>query len=228
MHFQDRLDSLIQLVQVRQHLILQGFDFIEQRIGSSLFHRTPGAGGGLVGLVLHGPAWHVWTVLQASSLLFRRFHRQVNSEFSRISRGCDGTWGEFSACSGDPRPEKPVVRANRRLPGLLFMRSLAPGRNGTERVDITPRDSLHCQARFRLLPVSVLTLTKGSDVVKLTVRDRESIQEAVRRFRKLVERSGIKKEMRRREYYEKPSEVKRRARLRAERRNRRSRLLGEI
>ena len=48
-------------------------------------------------------------------------------------------------------------------------------------------------------------------MVKLNVRDRESIQEAVRRFRKLVERSGIKKEMRRREYYEKPSERKQRA-----------------
>ena len=34
-------------------------------------------------------------------------------------------------------------------------------------------------------------------MVKLQVRDRESIQDAVRRFRKLVERSGIKKEMRR-------------------------------
>jgi small subunit ribosomal protein S21 len=55
----------------------------------------------------------------------------------------------------------------------------------------------------------------------LTLRDKESIQEAVRRFRKLVERSGIKKEMRRKEYYEKPSESKRRARLRAERRARR-------
>ena len=42
-------------------------------------------------------------------------------------------------------------------------------------------------------------------MVKLTLRERESVQEAVRRFRKLVERSGIKKEMRRREYYEKPS-----------------------
>ncbi|MEL6898262.1 MAG: 30S ribosomal protein S21, partial [Planctomycetota bacterium] len=39
-------------------------------------------------------------------------------------------------------------------------------------------------------------------MVKLVVRDRETIQEAVRRFRKLVERSGIKREMRRREYYE--------------------------
>ncbi|HUG69040.1 MAG TPA: 30S ribosomal protein S21 [Pirellulaceae bacterium] len=63
-------------------------------------------------------------------------------------------------------------------------------------------------------------------MVRLLVRDRESIQEAVRRFRKLVERSGIKKEMRRREFYEKPSETKRRARLRAERRCRRNRLLA--
>ena len=62
-------------------------------------------------------------------------------------------------------------------------------------------------------------------MVKMLVRDRESIQEAVRRFRKMVERSGVKKEMRRREYYEKPSETKRKARLRAERRARRERML---
>ncbi len=56
-------------------------------------------------------------------------------------------------------------------------------------------------------------------MVKLTIRDKESIQDAVRRFRKLIERSGIKKEMRRREHFEKPSEIKRRAKLRAIRRN---------
>ena len=66
----------------------------------------------------------------------------------------------------------------------------------------------------------------GGVMVKLLVREKESIQEAVRRFRKLVERSGIKKEMRRREYYEKPSETNRRARLRAERRARRARMLA--
>lgn len=60
-------------------------------------------------------------------------------------------------------------------------------------------------------------------VVKLTLRDNESVQEAVRRFRKLVERSGIKKEMRRREFYEKPSEINRRIRIRAERRSKRLR-----
>lgn len=63
-------------------------------------------------------------------------------------------------------------------------------------------------------------------MVKLLVRDRETIQEAVRRFRKLVERSGLKKEMRRREFYEKPSEINRRSKQRAERRSRRMRLLG--
>ena len=66
----------------------------------------------------------------------------------------------------------------------------------------------------------------GEKMVKLLVREKESIQEAVRRFRKLVERSGIKKEMRRREYYEKPSETNRRARLRAERRSKRNRMLA--
>ena len=54
---------------------------------------------------------------------------------------------------------------------------------------------------------------KTPNVVKLTLRDRESAQEAVRRFRKLVERSGIKKEMRIREFYEKPSATKRRAKI---------------
>ena len=54
--------------------------------------------------------------------------------------------------------------------------------------------------------------------VKITLRERESIQEAVRRFRKIMERSGLKRELRSREYYEKPSDVKRKARNRAVRR----------
>ena len=64
---------------------------------------------------------------------------------------------------------------------------------------------------------------QGVIVVKMRVRDRESIQEAVRRFRKLVERSGVKKEMRRKEFYEKPSSIRRRAKMRVERRARRER-----
>lgn len=63
-------------------------------------------------------------------------------------------------------------------------------------------------------------------MVKLRLRENESIQDAVRRFRKLVEHAGIKKEMRRREHYEKPSDTRRRSRRRAERRARLARLAG--
>jgi len=62
-------------------------------------------------------------------------------------------------------------------------------------------------------------------MVKMRLRPDEPIQMAVRRFRKLVERSGLKKEMRRRQCYEKPSDSRRRACLRAERRARRNRML---
>jgi len=61
-------------------------------------------------------------------------------------------------------------------------------------------------------------LAGENPLVKMMLRDRESIQEAVRRFRKIVERSGMKREMRSRERYEKPSDVKRKAKNRAIRR----------
>jgi len=44
--------------------------------------------------------------------------------------------------------------------------------------------------------------------------DREPIGGALRRFKKLLERSGLQKELRKRKHYEKPSEVRRRAKLR--------------
>ena len=61
-------------------------------------------------------------------------------------------------------------------------------------------------------------LTGEKLLVKIVLRERESVQEAVRRLRKLVERTGLKRELRRRERYEKPSDVKRKARNRAIRR----------
>lgn len=71
----------------------------------------------------------------------------------------------------------------------------------------------------------LLSLMEGC-VVKLRLRDNESIGDAVKRFRKLVEHAGIKKEMRRREFYEKPSETSRRSRRRAERRAKIQRMVG--
>lgn len=59
-------------------------------------------------------------------------------------------------------------------------------------------------------------------VVKLRLRDNENVNDAVKRFRKLVEHAGIKKEMRKREFFEKPSDERRRTRRRSELRAKRA------
>jgi small subunit ribosomal protein S21 len=48
----------------------------------------------------------------------------------------------------------------------------------------------------------------------MRVHEREPIGAALRRFKKLLERSGITRELRSRKYYEKPCETRRRAALR--------------
>ena len=53
--------------------------------------------------------------------------------------------------------------------------------------------------------------------LRMRVHDREPIGAALRRFKKLLERSGLLKQLRKRKYYEKPCELRRRARLRKER-----------
>ena len=66
-------------------------------------------------------------------------------------------------------------------------------------------------------------LSGGDRLIKIVLRERETVQEAVRRFRKIVERTGLKRELRQRERYEKPSDVKRKAKDRAIRRAKRLR-----
>jgi small subunit ribosomal protein S21 len=51
----------------------------------------------------------------------------------------------------------------------------------------------------------------GTMPLRMRVHDREPIGAALRRFKKLVERSGIQKEVRKRAHYEKPCETRRRA-----------------
>jgi small subunit ribosomal protein S21 len=48
----------------------------------------------------------------------------------------------------------------------------------------------------------------------MRIHDREPIGAALRRFKKLLERSGVLKELRKRKHYEKPCEVRRRAEMR--------------
>jgi len=46
--------------------------------------------------------------------------------------------------------------------------------------------------------------------LRMRVHDREPIGAALRRFKKLLERSGMKAELRAHEYYEKPCDARRR------------------
>ena len=46
--------------------------------------------------------------------------------------------------------------------------------------------------------------------LRMRVHDREHIGSALRRFKKLLERSGMKRELRAHEHFEKPSESRRR------------------
>ena len=50
--------------------------------------------------------------------------------------------------------------------------------------------------------------------LRMRVYEREHLGAALRRFKKLLERSGITKEVRKRKYYVKPCEERRRAALR--------------
>jgi small subunit ribosomal protein S21 len=61
--------------------------------------------------------------------------------------------------------------------------------------------------------------------IEIKMKDGERIDNALRRFRKVVEKSGVLQELRKREYFEKPSVKKKRkqaaARKRAKRNSRR-------
>ncbi len=50
--------------------------------------------------------------------------------------------------------------------------------------------------------------------IRMRVHEREPIGAALRRFKKLLERTGLIKELRKRRHYEKPCEARRRAQLR--------------
>ncbi|HSQ56151.1 MAG TPA: 30S ribosomal protein S21 [Gemmata sp.] len=53
--------------------------------------------------------------------------------------------------------------------------------------------------------------------LRMRVHDREPIGAALRRFKKLIERSGMKSELRAHEYYEKPCELRNRKEARRKR-----------
>ena len=65
-------------------------------------------------------------------------------------------------------------------------------------------------ARFHAAPVAV-TWREGSWLAQVQVRQNESLDSALRRFKKQIQQTGILKEAREHEHYEKPSDKKRKA-----------------
>ena len=55
-------------------------------------------------------------------------------------------------------------------------------------------------------------------MVEVKVREKESFERALRRFKKMWERAGVLREIRTRAFYEKPSDTKREARKKTVRR----------
>ena len=62
--------------------------------------------------------------------------------------------------------------------------------------------------------------------LEVTVQDNESLERALRRFKRKVQRSGLYSELRKRRFYEKPSAQKKRKREAAIRRERRRQRRG--
>lgn len=69
-------------------------------------------------------------------------------------------------------------------------------------------------ARHHALPKEVI-------VLEVVVQDNESLDRALRRFKRKVQRSGLYSELRKRRYYEKPSAQRKRKKEAAIRRERR-------
>ncbi len=57
-------------------------------------------------------------------------------------------------------------------------------------------------------------------MAKVVVKEGETIDQALKRFRKDLEKTGVLRDARKHEHYEKPSERKRRIRARRARKNR--------
>lgn len=59
-------------------------------------------------------------------------------------------------------------------------------------------------------------------MTSIRIRDNESFEGALKRFKKMVEKSGVLTELRKREYYEKPSVKRKRKAIAAVKRSQRT------
>ncbi len=87
----------------------------------------------------------------------------------------------------------------------------------------------HVHADTSLINLSLLTFSflfsnssaRSDIVLQVKVQDNESLERALRRFKRKIQRSGLYSELRKRRFYEKPSAQRKRKREAAIRRERR-------
>lgn len=82
------------------------------------------------------------------------------------------------------------------------------------------------QARGGRTPGCNFPREEGAEpmAIRIKSRNNESVEQMLRRFKKLCEKEGLTKDIKKRQYYEKPSERRRRAQRKAELRQTKSTL----
>lgn len=58
-----------------------------------------------------------------------------------------------------------------------------------------------------IIPVTGLPQKGGENMATIHVEDSENLEKAIKRFKRMVEKEGIIREWKKREYYEKPSTI---------------------
>lgn len=109
-------------------------------------------------------------------------------------------------------PEKPVGR------GVMRSGQAPAGREASSQAG-TRGPGLHRGVKFGTIPGSKprnprlnQARQKGTTMaIRIKARNGESAEQMLRRFKKLCEKEGLTKEIKKRAYYEKPSERKQRA-----------------
>lgn len=108
---------------------------------------------------------------------------------------------------------------------MLFFRA-AEGRSRGRHPDPTGSALLPGTDRFSFPSSSSVSTRRKVILLEVVVQDNESLDRALRRFKRKVQRSGLYSELRKRRYYEKPSAQRKRKREAAIRRERRRQRRG--
>src|SRR5215831_5649438 len=129
------------------------------------------------------------------------------------------TWSEPPACARNANP-KALLEA---VPGGVNETNPVPSAGAPSGWSVLFAYSFQGAKLYYKIPVFPSLLKGGRMTLRMRVHDKEPIGMALRRFKKLIERSGMQKELRAHQHYEKPSELRRRARLRKEKAARKAR-----